>query len=117
MPKILIKPGVEFNEIAPAGVRILEVLKQIQLLFPKLPYDIVITSGTDGTHSGGPTNPHYQGEAYDIRTNVLTLSQKTTLLNFVKEALGPRFFAFLENPGKPAEHIHIQRARNTFYTM
>ncbi len=32
--------------------------------------DLTITSGTDGAHSG-PGDPHYHGEAYDVRSHDL----------------------------------------------
>lgn len=111
---ITIKAGVEFAAIKPAGARILEVLKQINLLMPRLP--MTITSGTDGQHSG-PADPHFSGEAYDLRTNTLSTLEKTFLLTCLQETLGARFFAFLENPGQPNEHIHCQRRRGTTYSI
>jgi hypothetical protein len=28
-----------------------------------------------------------------------------------------KFFGFIENPDKPDEHFHLQRARNTIFTV
>jgi hypothetical protein len=113
MGTVCIKSGVKFDIIAPAGARILEVLKQ---LAPLLTYDITITSGTDGKHSG-PTDPHKLGEAYDLRTNGLTGEQVYGMLHAIKSALGARFFAFLEGAGTTNAHLHVQRRKGTTYTI
>jgi hypothetical protein len=113
MGRVLIKPGVEFAVIRPAGARILEVLRQVTR---ELSFDVTITSATEGQHSG-PNDPHHKGEAYDLRTKTLTEDQKRELLSKLVSRLGPRFFAFLEAPGTPNEHIHVQRRRNTVYTI
>lgn len=97
-------------------MRILETLKEAVMVMSKLGFDITITSGTDGAHSG-PNDPHKRGEAFDIRSNTLTSTQKTLLLGFIQNALGSRFFAFLENPGDAAEHVHVQIAKGTTYSM
>lgn len=110
---IKIKPGVQFSVIAPGGMRILEVLKQIAA---EVDFDLTITSGTDGTHSG-PLDPHKMGSAYDVRSKSLTAAQKALFLEKVKAGLGPRFFAFLEAPGTSNEHFHIQRKKGTVYTI
>lgn len=115
MPKVAIKPGTLFDRIAPAGARILEVLKQLSSA-----HTITITSGTDGTHSG-PTDPHYEGAAYDIRTNNLTPNEVQLLLTALQKALGPRFYAFVEGAGNnvntTAAHIHVQRTKGSTYTI
>lgn len=119
---------VRFDMIAPAGFAILSALVQVAR---KMPSDVWITSATDGKHSG-PTDPHYAGEAIDVRTN--TMPDLTSKQAFVKaiiwqlreddtdapfEASGGwatrKFFAFLESPGQPNEHAHIQRRKNTQY--
>lgn len=100
--------------MAPAGMRILEVLKSITHSYP---FDVTITSGTDGKHSG-PTDPHYTGEAYDIRTKDLTDAQKQQLLKDLINHLGVKFHAFIESPGTDNEHIHCQRDNpNTHFTI
>ena len=117
MGRLLSKPGVAFGTVlAPAGARILEVLKQ---LAPEYPFDITITSARDGTHSG-PGDPHHSGEAFDLRTNTLTNEQKGTLLADLRRLLYKtprRFYAFLEAPGAPHEHVHCQRKRGEIYTV
>lgn len=117
MGKLLVKDGVDFGTVlAPAGARILEELKG---LVPSYSFDVVITSARDGVHSG-PADPHYSGEAYDLRTNTLTDSQKQQLLSDLQTALyhtERRFYAFIEAPGTPNEHLHVQRRNDTIYTV
>lgn len=111
MGLIKIKPGVTFEPYAPAGIRILEVLKSIVQSYP---FDVTITSGTDGVHSG-PLDPHKLGMAFDIRTKDLSAANKHLLLIDLQKSLGPHFHAFLESPGTPNEHIHCQRTYGTVY--
>lgn len=106
------KPGVKWV-FAPGMFRIIEVLK---LVSRDLGKDLTITSGSDGVHSG-PADPHYSGNALDIRTNDLTSEQKTAVLKLLLLDLGPKFSGFLENPGKPTEHIHCQRLFGRDYTI
>lgn len=59
MPNVIrVKDGVLFLKIAPAGFRILSAIDQVA---QALSLDLVITSGTDGEHSG-PLDPHHRGE-------------------------------------------------------
>lgn len=115
MGKVLVKSGVDFGStLAPAGAQILDLLKR---LAPTYDFDITITSARDGEHSG-PLDPHKSGEAFDLRTNDLTGSQKLRLLNDLQAGLyrePRRFYAFLENPDALNEHIHIQRRNATVY--
>lgn len=109
---ILIKPGVTFA-YAPAGMRILEVLKRAT---DEVGVNIVITSGSDGMHSG-PTDPHHTGEAYDIRTHDFAPQTKGKVLDYLKVHLGTEFFAFVEAPGTGNEHIHVQMKKGTKYSI
>ena len=114
MGEILIKKGVTFAPLAPAGAQILSKLKQV---VDRYDFDVTITSGNDGTHSG-PKDPHHSGEAFDLRTNTLAKAQKQALLDDLKAALykpDRRFYVLLERPGKPGEHIHVQRRAGTTY--
>jgi hypothetical protein len=113
MGRIKIKPGVEFKVIAPAGMRILEVLKSIVKSYT---FDVTITSGTDGIHSG-PADPHYLGMAYDIRTHDLKPEQKQLLLMDLQKTLGPEFTMFIESPNTNLEHLHCQRKYGTTFTI
>lgn len=118
MGKLLLKPGVELGtSLAPAGARILEVLKSNVASYA---FDVTITSARDGEHSGSG-DPHHSGEAFDIRTHDLTDLQKNLVLADLKVGLYkgamPHFFAFLEAIDTPNEHLHVQRRRGTTYTM
>jgi hypothetical protein len=109
-----LKDGVILGkELAPAGARILDVLKRIVSGYS---FDVTITSGRDGEHSG-PADPHHKGEAFDLRSKDLTLVQKRQLVEDLSTGLGKRFFAFVEQPRTPNEHIHVQRKRATVYSM
>lgn len=118
MGRLLIKPGVVLgSSLTPAGARILDTLKRNVRAYG---FDVTITSARDGTHSG-PNDPHVLGEAFDLRTHGLSTAQKTLLLSDLKSDLYrgamPHFFAFLEAPNTPNEHIHCQRRAGTTYTM
>lgn len=117
MGRLLIKPGVSFGPMTPAGARILEVLKRLTQSYT---FDVVITSAADGIHSG-PTDPHKTGEAFDLRTQTLTQAQKTLLVRDLQHELyNPeqrRFYAFLEGAGTLNEHIHVQRRAGTTYDI
>jgi len=111
IPCVRVKEGAEFSVIAPGGF---VILAAIQLTVESLGHDLTITSGTDGEHSG-PNDPHHRGEAYDIRTNDLT-DKEAVLEQIQKNLYGEEhFFAFIEDPGTPNEHIHCQIKRGTVY--
>jgi len=109
---ITVKAGVEFGVIRPAGYCILGALR---VTSRRLAVDLVITSGTDGTHSG-PADPHARGEAFDVRSKTLTAEQREAVLASVMDQLGwSQFFGFLEDSGKPNEHLHFQRRKGHTY--
>lgn len=111
MGVVQVKSNVQFQTIAPAGFRILSAIDQCAA---KLDCDLVITSGTDGLHSG-PLDPHHTGEAYDVRSHDFSQEQKDLILAQINTMLGDRFYGFLEAPGQDNEHFHWQRAKNTVY--
>lgn len=123
---VRVKPGVLFNVIAPAGIRLLGALDTTAR---RLNVDLTITCGTEG-HP--PADPHSSGEAYDIRTHDFSDDQKRVVLRavllelsdgsaedapvVVGDGLGTRaFWGWIEHPGEPNEHIHIQRRNHTVY--
>jgi LmbE family N-acetylglucosaminyl deacetylase len=114
---IFVKSGVDFGtNLAPAGAQILEKLKQ---LVARYDFNVTITSARDGVHSG-PQDPHHSGEAFDLRTYDLQPAQKRRLLDDLLAALyrdSRRFYGFLESPGSPNEHIHVQRRAGTTYSV
>lgn len=111
---VSVKDGVEFEIIAPAGFLILSAIKRASA---ETGLDLVITSGTDGEHSG-PMDPHKLGEAYDVRSKDFVRDQKFYVLKSIMDILGwEDFYGFLENPEMSNEHYHIQRKRNTVFTV
>jgi hypothetical protein len=111
---VKVKPGVAFNVIGPAGYQILTALKETSRL---LGVDLVITSGSDGLHSG-PFDPHKTGEAYDVRSHDFDNDMKAKVLETMLFVLGPdRFYGVIEDAGGANEHYHFQRRIGTRYTM
>ena len=111
---VTVKDGVRFDVIAPAGFVILQALKDAS---KSLGVDIVITSGTDGDHSG-MLDPHKSGEAFDVRSHDYDPKTKQDVIGAVMALLGRNhFFGFIESPGGPSEHYHFQRRIGTRYTV
>lgn len=107
---IRVKPGVQFTIIAPGGfVLLAAILGAAQ----DVGQDVTITSACDGAHSG-PDDPHYRGEAYDVRTH--DISDKELLLAQIERRLdAAHFYAFIEDEGAANEHIHCQVKNGTVY--
>jgi len=112
MACVYTKSGVLFTLIAPGGFRILSAIDQTAA---KLGVDLIITSGTDGLHSGAD-DPHHRGEAYDVRSHEFTSDEKDKILAGIMTLLGwDNFYGFLETPGQDGEHWHIQVKKGTAY--
>ena len=125
MGTLLIKSGVTFvDPVPPAGQAILDALKAVAA---GLAYDLTITSGSDGIHSG-INDPHHLGNAYDVRSH--GLPDKQGILRMVLEQLaGPGeepepgsgglltrcFFGWLEAQGQENEHFHFQLRHGVEY--
>ena len=111
---IKIKDGVKFDIIAPGGYLIIQALKQASR---NLERDLVITSGTDGIHSG-ENDPHHRGEAYDIRTHDFPDNEvKNKLVYMLNMLLGHDFYAFLEDADGNNEHVHVQVAKGVHFDV
>ena len=120
---IKVKDGVKFV-YSPGGLAILNALKTVSKMMNK---DLTITSGSDGIHFDGnndyitknlpnPNDPHYLGNAYDIRSHDLSTIEKQQLLANLNNLLNrENFYFFLENPNKDTEHFHIQVKKGTYY--
>lgn len=126
-----IKDGVTLEPMALGGALIVAALVRAAA---RLDFDLEITSGTDGVHSG-PTDPHKRGEADDVHSHDFTTEQKTAILRVVMTYLGEwsiamtgraasaqfvetsggfateLYFGFLETPDTPNEHFHFQVRR------
>ena len=116
------KEGVQFAVISPGGFHILAALDAASA---KLGLDLVITSGTDGEHSG-PNDPHHLGKAYDVRSQGFSDTVKQTILTAVMRELGTpvagdgglvtaQFFGWLEAEDTFNEHFHVQQRHGVEY--
>lgn len=126
---LICKNDVQFATIAPAGFRLLAALDTVSR---RMRLDLMLTSGTDGQHSG-PTDPHYRGEAYDVRTHTLSAADKVAMVKGVLElvSMGPDdgpvmasggwatrcFFGFVEAAGTPNEHAHFQVRKGVTFPL
>lgn len=106
-------PDVRFDELTEAGLLMLSTLR---VLAKPLPFDTLwVTAAANGVHSG-PTDPHYRGLAFDVRTHLFpTRAARFKFCDQLTAALGPQFFAFVEDPDAPNEHIHVQVAKGHAY--
>lgn len=117
MNGVLVKEGVKFTTVAPAGYCILAALRNTA---PFLMGDVMITSACEGEHSG-PNDPHHLGEAYDVRSRGLSASEQAQLLfsvqKFLERQWPGKFYGFLEAEGTNNEHFHFQRRKDTIFTI
>lgn len=111
--RVLLKPGVDLSNMAPAGIAILAALKQVATV---LHVELTITAGRDGKHA--PNSAHYKGEAVDVRSKDLSPQLQSTVLDAVMLTLGTqRFYGVLEGKGTEHEHFHIQRRKGTTFHL
>lgn len=122
---VIFKIDCDTRILGKAGVRILGVLDS---LARTLGHDIQVTCANEG-HK--PPDPHVSGEAFDVRTHDWSSDHREAVLHALISALADdaadvpaptaiglatkRFYAQLENPGQPTEHIHVQRRNYTVY--
>ena len=112
MGVVRVKDGVEFTVIAPGGFCILAAIENAAALCNR---DLTITSACDGEHSG-PDDPHHRGEAYDVRTHDIPPEYKQLVAGTILRGLpAGRFYGFIESPGTPDEHFHVQVRKGTNY--
>ena|SRR3990167_4443255 len=99
MGRLLIKSGVQ--------PRLLTLAAAIANVARDLPWDVVVTAGTDGKHMKG--SKHYTGEALDVRSkNFPSKRAKQEFVAAVLLRLGPGYEMFLESEGKVQEHFHVE---------
>jgi hypothetical protein len=118
MGKLLSLPSVVYADPVPLAGR--AILIALDIVAESLPYDLTVTSATDGVHSG-PEDPHHFGLAYDVRSH--GLPDKQTVLHAVMRQLATqgeeptegsggllteKFFGWLEALGQANEHFHFQ---------
>lgn len=115
-------PSVQFAFISSAGFALISAIWQTG---QEIGHDLVITSGTDGEHSG-PDDPHHKGEAYDVRSHDMDTVAKGIFVQKVLNHLGTAapssggyvtdyFFGWLENAGMDNEHFHFQLRHGKVY--
>jgi hypothetical protein len=112
-------PDLHCTDDARLGILNLATLKMLTTLsLLELPAGVdvvVITAGTNGVHSG-PADPHYRGDALDLRTHTFpTRDSKFAYAARLNQILGDNFYAFVEDPDSPNEHIHVQVAKGHVY--
>lgn len=114
MAKLTALPSVELAVIDEATIYLLKTILALAADTPWLD-ELVITSGSDGAHSG-PDDPHHRGHAFDLRThNFPSRALKFTFCDTLTQRLGRQFYAFVEDPDQPNEHIHVQVAKGKTY--
>jgi len=97
---------------SPGGARIISALDQAT---QKLGVDLIVTAGSNGQHSG-PNDPHYRGDAYDVRSHDFDAILKEKVIAVVMDLLGyDCFYGFIEAAGTDNEHYHIQVKKGTVY--
>jgi hypothetical protein len=127
------------QECAPFGIVMVAtvVATAFAMAAATLGRDLTITSGTDGEHSG-PNDPHHRGHALDVRSHDVPADLKGRVLALVMEELQRvsardgadaalvatsggwacgLYFGFLEAPGRPHEHFHVQLRRGRTLSM
>src|SRR5882724_4883494 len=123
IPCVRHRDSVRFSLISPGGFCLLAAFGAAARAFGQ---DFIVTSGTDGTHSG-PLDPHELGRAYDGHSK--DFSDKTAVILTVLKAADPSiepfalaggyatnyFFMWLENEGTDNEHFHAQQRHGTEY--
>ena len=101
---------VRLAVIVPATVRLLDAVVKVAATLDDVDA-VVITSGSDGEHSG-PSDPHHLGRALDLRShNFPDAEAKSAFVGALTHELGERFFVFLEDGGTANEHVHVQLRR------
>lgn len=119
------KPGVKFDPLAPAGIRILAAL---WVVAQKLERDLLVSCGSEA-HTA--PSRHVVGEAVDLSVAGMESLAIVELRWALLEALGPEFSVLIEAPApfmdsvlRPyvtlnakatALHIHIQPRKGTTY--
>lgn len=91
------------------GVRILGIRPEVALamiivegVYQEHGYELVVTSGVDGTHSQGSL--HYSGGAFDCRTYFVDTDKEVAeIAHKIRESLGDEFDVVVEDT-----HIHVE---------
>ena len=93
-----LKPGVRITGLRNEALFAAVVAYSI---YSEEGYEMIITSGTDGSHSRG--SKHYCGDAFDLRTRHLGAGDAERIRDRLTSALGSEFDVILEST-----HIHVE---------
>lgn len=93
-----IKEGVSLIGLK---IQMRKVLMVADYLWKEQGQELVVTSGTDGTHSAGSL--HYYGYALDFRTRYFGDIQKKTIAAALQKMLGPDYDVI-----EHSTHIHVE---------
>lgn len=100
---LLLKANVRFGSNAFAMCIAAQVVESI---YREIQKDCVITSANDSTHSA--KSLHFKDGAIDIRSKILSDSQKDYVLSEMKRRLNNSYDILLENRGTDNEHYHLE---------
>lgn len=95
---ISLKTGVKMERLQP---QIILGLLVASFVYKEFGYDTVITSLSDGIH--GLSSLHYSGAAVDLRTRTVATKDISSIVNYIRSALGSDFDVILES-----DHLHIE---------
>jgi hypothetical protein len=126
IPCVRVKDGVTFNMGPPAGFRLLGAIERLAFY---LGHDVTISCGSE---DHPPSDPHSEGEAFDISVRTFDAVTVKSLLLWLKNDLGPLFTVLYEvptaleassvlsgletvNPQATGNHVHAQRRKGTVY--
>ena len=119
------RPSARFDQIRPAGFRIIAAIDQAA---QQCRVDLTITSGTD---SHTVPDPHVTGEAFDVSVQGLSAQEIADVKATLERTLGPLFTVLYEVPKVPSDptlrhiayvnvkatgpHFHLQRKKGTVF--
>ena len=125
MNVVTARASVRFDQIQPAGFRILSAIDQAT---QQCRVNLELTSGTD---SHAAPDPHVTGEAYDVSVHRLSAQQIADVKASLERTLGPLFTVLYEVPTLPSDptlrpiayvntagtgpHFHLQRKKGTVF--
>jgi hypothetical protein len=78
------------------------VLKAADAVWKENGQELVVTAGTDGTHSAGSL--HYYGRAIDLRTRYFSDEERELVFNSLKSILPDSLYDVINH----STHIHVE---------
>jgi len=102
-----IKSGV----IMPNKLEMRKALIAADQLWQDFGQDLVVTSGTEGTHS--PGSLHYSGYALDLRTRYFKTETSVGLMKALQARLGSKYYVKWHESHLHVGYNHILEAEET----